>query len=334
MKAVVVEEVGNRDSVHVTQVSDPVPGEGEVVVDVVAAAANFPDLLLIEGKYQSIPPVPFVPGMDAAGPVRRVGDGVNGLRPGDRVLVQVPHGAFAEKVKSHVSRVYRLPENVDYESAAAGGLTYQTAWVGLVERGRLSQGQTVLVTGAAGGVGMAAVQVARALGARVIAGVGTPEKAPAVRDAGAHEVIELAGDDLRESLRGRVMALTDGRGVDLVFDPVGGDVFDASLRAVAFCGRVVVVGFACGRIPEVRTNYLLLKNISVDGFSLTGFVERAPEVVARAQLEIFTLMRSGAMRPHVMAVFPLERFADALTLLERRQVVGKVLLRAREESPA
>lgn len=330
MRAVVVNEIGNRDSVRLMDLPDATAGPGEVLVDVAAMAVNYPDLLMLDGKYQIRPDPPFILGKDAAGTVAAVGDGVTGISPGERVMLYVHYGAFAELVAAPAGHCFVLPDDMDFETAAASGVAYQTAYLALVERGALRAGETVLVTGAAGGIGLALVSLAKALGAAtVLAGLTTPAKAGPVREAGADHIIDLSGPDLRDSVRDQVKAATGGGQVDVVVDVVGADIFDACLRTLGWCGRAVVLGFTGGRIPEVKTNYLLLKNISVVGSTVNGYYARDREAVARAQAAVFDLYRQGRIKPRIAASYPLEEFADALALVERRQVVGRAVITIR-----
>lgn len=326
MKAVVVREFGEPSGHRVEEVASPVIGPGDVLIDVAAAAVNYPDLLVMTGKYQVLPPRPFSPGKDAAGVVRAVGANVSDLSPGDRVSAQVEYGAYAAQVAVPARQVHRIPQEMSFVDAAAMGLVYQTAYFALVDRGGFRHGETVLVNGAAGGVGLAAVQIAKGLGGKVVAGINLPEQEAVVRRSGADAVVDLAAADLRESLRRYVHAATDGRGADVVIDPVGGDVFDASLRAMVWCGRAVVVGFAAGRIPEIKANYLLLKNISVSGLQWSDYRDRAPERVAEVQQDLMRLYVSGALRPHVMRTYPLAQFADAAAVVAAGKAVGKIVL--------
>ena len=256
MKALLVREHGPIENVVLGEVPDPAPKAGEVLVDVHAASINFPDLLVIGGSYQKLPSRPFSPGKDLAGIVAAVGEGVTTCKPGDRVCAQVEHGAYAEKCIVPQLNCHVMPAAMSYAEGAAMGLVYVTAHLALVERGMYRPGEVVLVTGAAGGVGLAAVQVAKALGATVLAAVSSEEKAKVVRGSGADHVIRTDVPDLRESFRKQVYDAVGTRGADLIIDPVGGDVFDASLRTIAWCGRLVIVGFAEGRIPEVKAGYL------------------------------------------------------------------------------
>ena len=326
MRAVWVREHGAPESVRLEEVPAPEIGDDQVLIEVKAIGVNYPDFLVIGGTYQILPPRPFSPGKDAAGIVRAVGRNATHCKPGDRVAVQLEYGAYAEQVAAKDVVCHVMPDAMSFEEAAAMGLVYQTAHFALIERGLYQRGETVLVNGAAGGVGIAAVQIAKGLGATVLAGVNNEEHARIARDNGADHVIDLARPDLRESLRAQVHELTGGRGADVVLDPLGGAVFEASLRALAWRGRMVVIGFAAGGIPELKVNYLLVKNISVSGLQWSDYRERTPEWVRRVQTELFGLYASGAIRPRVMRSFPLERFAEALALVKDGRVQGKVVL--------
>jgi NADPH2:quinone reductase len=325
MRAVIVREHGPADTHRVEDFPDPVPGPGQVVVDLRAIGVNYPDLLVVEGKYQLLPPRPFSPGKEGAGVVCAIGAGVQGLRIGERVSLQTEYGAYAERIAVRSATVYPMPASIGFEDAAALGLTYQTAHFALRERATLAPGESVLVTGASGGVGLAAVEIAKAMGARVLAGVTSTEKGRLALDHGADAVVDLAAENLRDSLREQI-AHEIGGGVDVVVDNVGGEVFTAALRALAWRGRLVVVGFASDRIPEVRANYLLVKNIAVTGLQWSDYRERRPEWVAQVQQELFALYEAGRLRPHISARYPLERFAEALERFRRRDVTGKMLL--------
>jgi NADPH2:quinone reductase len=326
MRAVMIREFGNRDAVAVEELDDPAPGAGEVLVDVKAAGINFTDLLSLDGKYQNLPPLPFTPGKDASGVVAAVGDGVTLVRPGDRVIAHVNDSALADKVIADERLCFRLPDDMDFKTAAAMGLPYETSYVALVLRGGLKAGERVLINGASGGVGLAAVEIAKAMGATTLAGLTTPSKGEAIKKWGADAIIDLTADNLRDSLREQVMAATDGKGVDLVFDLVGGEPFDASLRAIAWSGRVVVSGFTTGTIPTVKTNYLLLKNIAVVGMAISSYFDRRAPEIATAQAAIFDLWKQDKVHPHIMAEFPLDDFDKAIALLEDRKIIGKAIL--------
>ncbi len=327
MRAVMIREFGNRGAVAVEKIDDPVPGPGEVLIDVKAAGVNFTDLLSLDGKYQNLPPLPFTPGKDASGVVAAVGDGATLVSPGDRVIAHVNDSALAQRVVADERLCFRLPDAMDFESAAAMGLPYETAYVALAMRGGLKAGERVLINGASGGVGLAAVEIAKALGAKkTLAGLTTPSKGEAVEKWGADGIIDLSADNLRDAVRDQVMAMTDGAGVDLVFDLVGGAPFDASLRAIAWSGRVVVSGFTSGTIPSVKTNYLLLKNIAVVGMAVSSYFDRRAPEIAMAQAAIFDLWKDGKVHPHIMARFPLDDFSKAIALIEDRKIVGKAVL--------
>jgi NADPH2:quinone reductase len=326
MRALVVHEFGPLDSHRIEEIPPPAIGARDVLIEVRAIGLNFPDTLMLQGKYQTRPDRPFVPGRDAAGVVRAVGEAVRRVKPGDRVVAQVATGAFAELLAAPESRCFVMPDTMDFETGAGMVTIYNTAYVAVVIRGRVQPGETVLVTGASGGVGLAAVQVAKAKGARVLAGVTSPEKGAVALASGAEHLIDLAAPNLRESLREQVFALTGGRGVDAVFDPVGGDVFDAALRAVAYAGRMVIIGFASGRIPEVKGHYILLKNIAVIGAPLDIHFKMEPQVMEAAVADLFRMYETGAIRPEIMAVFPLEDIHKAMDLIVGRKVKGKIVL--------
>jgi len=326
LKALLIEKHGPIDDLRCGEVDRPQPGAGQVLVEVYAASVNFPDLLVINGSYQNLAPLPFSPGKDFSGRVAAVGAGVTRCRPGDRVTAQVEYGAYAEYCLVREENCYRMPDAMSHAEGAAMGLAYLTSHFALVERGGLRPGENVLINGAAGGVGLAAVQLAKALGATVLASVGSDDKAELVRANGADHVIRTDRPDLRESFRAQVQAAVGRGGVELVIDPVGGDVFDASLRALAWCGRLIVVGFAEGRIPEVKAGYLLVKNISVIGLQFSDYRDREPDKVRKVQDELFGLYEAGRVRPHVMATYPLADYLQALHVVQDRQVVGKVVL--------
>lgn len=326
MRALVVHEFGPLEQHRIEEVPAPAIKDHEVLIAVKAIGLNFPDTLMLQGKYQTRPDRPFVPGRDVSGVVARTGAKVTRVKPGDRVLAQVATGAFAEQVAAPESRCFVMPEELDFNAGAAMVTPYNTAYVAVVIRGKVKPGETVLVTGASGGVGLACVQVARAKGARVLAGVSSKEKGAVALAGGADALIDLASPDLRESLRQQVFDVTGGKGADAVLDPVGGDVFDAALRAVAYAGRMVIIGFASGRIPEVKGHYVLLKNISVVGAPLDIHFKMEPQVMDAAVADLFAMYRNGQIKPEVMRSFPLEQIHAAMDLLVRRQVKGKLVL--------
>lgn len=326
MKALVVKQFGALDSMMLEDVANPQPGADEALVDVHAASVNFPDLLVIQGKYQVLPALPFSPGKECAGIVNAVGANVTRVKPGDRVLIQIEHGGYAEQVVTKAVNCHVIPHAMSFTEAAAMGLTYMTAHFALVERANIKAGESVLVTGAAGGVGLATVQVAKALGATVLAAVSSAEKAAAAKAAGADHIINTGVENLRDSLRDQVYAAVGKGGVDVVVENVGGDVFDACLRAIAWSGRIIVVGFAGGRIPEVKAGHLLVKNISLIGLQFSNYRDRQPEKCLAVREQLFDLYRAGKLKPYVMATFPFARYMEALALVRDRKVIGKVVL--------
>jgi NADPH2:quinone reductase len=322
MKAVLCKHYGPPSDLVVEEVPSLRAGEGQVVVAVHACGVNFPDTLIIEGKYQFKPALPFSPGAEVAGVVKAVGPGVKRFKPGDRVIAATTWGGYAQEALAQAERVIRMPEGMAFETAAAFLLTYGTSHHALKDRGELKAGETVLVLGAAGGVGLAAVEIAKAMGARVIAAASTDEKLAVCREHGADETINYSTEDLR----GRLKAITGERGVDVVYDPVGGALSEAALRSMAWRGRFLVIGFAAGDIPKVPLNLPLLKGCSIVGVFLGGFMRAEPE---RSELELRELVAwigEGKLHPRVHAVYPLERAADAMHDVTSRKVMGKVVL--------
>ena len=322
MKAVVCKEFGPPDSLRIEELPSPRAGPGEAVISVKAASVNFPDVLIIQNKYQFKPPLPFSPGSELAGVVKEVGAGVAGFKPGDKVIAFTTYGAFAEEVKTEAARLLPLPEGMDFVAGAAFLLTYATSDHALRDRGALRAGETLLVLGAAGGVGLAAIEIGKALGARVIACASSEDKLAVCREHGADATINYATEDLRE----RIKALTDGRGVDVVYDPVGGPYSEPAFRSLAWRGRLLVVGFAAGDIPKLPLNLPLLKGASVVGVFWGDFARREPKQFADSVRQLGEWYRQGKLRPHVSQTFPLEKAADALNLMAARQVKGKVVL--------
>jgi NADPH:quinone reductase len=329
MRAVVVREFGPPEKSSVADFPAPVAGPKEVLVDVHADAANYVDLLVIGGTYQFKPKLPFVPGKGPAGVVRALGPGATRFKVGDRVLAMAEQGGYAEQVAAAEDQCYRLPDSMPFVDAAAMSLVYDTAWFALCERARYTAGDVVLVLGASGGVGYAAVQLAKAKGAKVLAGVSNPDKAELLRQAGADAIVDLSRPDLHESLRAQVYAVTDNRGADVILDPLGGDIFDAALRALAWRGRLVVIGFAAGRIPTIKANYLLLKNIEVSGLQVSDYRKRTPDQVRACFEDVFALYAAGKLKPAPSETFPLERFAEALQKIQTRKALGRVILTPR-----
>jgi len=326
MRAVVLGDYGSLDNLSLTEFAGPVPGPEDIVVDIRATAVNYVDLVMISGKYQFRPDVPFVPGKGPAGIVKLVGANVTDFAPGDRVLAMAEQGGYAALTSIHRNNCYHLPDKMSFANAASMALVYDTAWFSLVERGRFTEGETVLVLGASGGVGLAALQLVRAMGGHPLAGIANPDKADLVRDAGAEAVIDLAADNLRDSLRDQVFAVTDGRGADVVIDPLGDDIFDAALRAVAWRGRMVVIGFAAGRIPSLKANYLLVKNIGVSGLQISDYRRRRPDLTAKCFAEIFALYEAGTISALPTVTHPIEDFRQALQDVQDRNVRGRIVL--------
>ncbi|MBB3181095.1 NADPH:quinone oxidoreductase family protein [Variovorax sp. Sphag1AA] len=326
MLAVQVQKPGPIENHSVEEVPDLQVGPGQVLVEVKAAAVNYPDLLVISGRYQTIPPLPFSPGKDAAGVVRSVGEGVNRVKPGDRVLVHVEYGTFATLALAREDQCLPLPKGMAFTDAVALGLAAQTAWFALLERGGFEPGHRVLVTGASGAVGQAAAQIANALGGRVLAAATNVDRARGLLDDGSYHFVDLAAPNLRESLREQVHAATEGHGADVVIETLGGDIFDASLRAMAWCGRIVTVGFASGRIPEIKAGHLLVKNIAALGLQWTDYRDRQPQRVARAHAALAALWERGALKPRIMKTLPLTQCAEAFHLIDKRQASGRIVL--------
>src|SRR5918999_2321079 len=289
MKAVLCKQFGPPDSLVVEELASPRAGPGEVVVAVKAASVNFPDVLIIQNKYQFKPPLPFSPGSELAGVVKELGAGVQGFRPGDKVMAFTTYGAFAEEVKTEATRLVPIPAGMDYTQAAAFLLTYGTSDHALRDRGKLAAGETLLVLGAAGGVGLAAIEIGKALGARVIACASTEEKLAVCREHGADAGINYASEDLRE----RIKALSDGRGVDVVYDAVGGPYTEPAFRSLAWRGRHLVVGFAAGEIPKLPLNLALLKGAALVGVFWGDFARREPREFAESVAQLARWYREG-----------------------------------------
>jgi NADPH:quinone reductase len=322
MKAVLCKQYGPPESLTFEDLPSPRPGPGEAVITVKAASVNFPDVLIIQNKYQFKPPLPFSPGSELAGVVKEVGPGVAGFRAGDQVMAFTTYGAFAEEVKTEATRLVPMPQGMDYASAAAFLLTYGTSDHALRDRGALKAGETLLVLGAAGGVGLAAIEIGKALGARVIACASSEEKLAVCREHGADAGINYTSEDLRE----RIKALSDGRGVDVVYDAVGGPYTEPAFRSLAWRGRHLVVGFAAGEIPKLPLNLALLKGAALVGVFWGDFARREPREFAESVAELGRWYREGRLRPHVSQTFPLRQAAEALKLMAARQVKGKVVL--------
>lgn len=322
MKAIICRAYGPIENLEYGEFPEAVPGPDEIRLEVKAAALGFPEILMVQGGYQVKPPVPFVPGFDAAGVVLEVGAGVKDLAVGERVVTGAGTGAYAERRVIPATRAFRIPAGVDFEAAAAHFSAHGTAYYALVERAALRAGETLVVHGAAGGVGLAAVEIGRELGARVIASVGSDEKAALVRRYGAQEVFNYTTAGVRDTLK----RLTGGRGADVIFDVVGGEVFEQSLYCVAWGGRILPIGFAGGRIPKVPANLPLLKGYSVVGVFWGAAFAQDPPAMARTHGTLMQWLAAGRIRPHVSEVLPLSRTVEGLRRILERRATGKILV--------
>lgn len=327
MKAILCKSYGPPENLVLEEVDNLHPGKNEAVVDVHSASLNFPDTLQIEGKYQYQPPMPFTPGSEVGGVVREVGEGLSGFEPGDRVMATPSIGGMAEQVIVPAGSLRKIPDNMDFATAAGFAMVYTTSWHALKQRARLQAGETLLVLGASGGVGMAAVELGKRVGARVIAAAGSDEKLDFVRQAGPDELINYGDGELKE----KVKALTDGRGADVIYDPVGGDLFDQCTRCINWNGRLLVVGFASGRIPSYPANLALLKGASMVGVFLGRFRKEEPEAYEENFRELLELYRDGKLNPVVTRSYPMEEFVDAFRVFSQRRAMGKVTLRIRPD---
>ena len=314
-------------TVELAEIDLPSPGPGEICVRLKACAVNFPDLLMIQGKYQFHPPLPFAPGTEAAGEVEAIGAGVSGYAEGDSVIVSMRFGGFSEAIIVSESEVKKMPENMTYAQAASYQTAYLTAYVALFRRGDLRSGETLLVHGATGGVGMAAVDLGQYFGARVIATGGTDKKLEVVKSRGKVETINYTlADGSLGGFKDQVKSLTQGKGADVIYDPVGGDVFDESMRCINWGGRILTIGFTSGRWPLAPVNLILIKQISVIGVRAGEYGRQDPVRGKENTDEIHRLAEEGLISPHVSHALPLERAIDAMRLLEKREVIGKAVV--------
>jgi NADPH:quinone reductase len=322
MRAIRCNQYGPPESLTVEDLPDLVPQAGEVVIDVMAASVNFPDVLIIENKYQFKPALPFTPGSEVAGVVRAVGAGVSQFQPGARLVAFTGQGGFAQQAVATASACVSLADGVGFAQAAAFTLAYGTSHHAVVDRGALKAGETMLVLGAAGGVGLAAVEIGKALGARVIAAASTDEKLAICVKHGADATINYATEDLRE----RIKTLTDGKGPDVIYDPVGGVYAEPAFRSIGWRGRYLVVGFANGEIPKLPLNLTLLKGASIVGVFWGDFAKREPQHNAAAFKQMVDWIAEGKLRPYVSAQYPLEETGRALREMAQRRVVGKIVI--------
>ena len=322
MRALICKEYGTADKLVVEEAVDPSPGEGEVLVAVRAAALNFPDVLTIAGQYQVKTPPPFVPGIEAAGEVEATGDGVKHFSVGDAVVLTPMTGAFAEKCVVNQAMVAPLPPGMSFAAGAGLSVTYSTTMHALRQSADLQAGETLLVLGAAGGVGSAAIEIGKAMGARVIAAASNADKLAFAREIGADDVIDYSTDSLKDSVK----ALTEGQGVDVVYDPVGGDLAQAALRSLAWHGRYLVIGFAAGEIPEFPANLALLREASIIGVFWGEWARRHPDLQASNAMEIGKMLAEERLSPRIGEVHKLDDFVAAFDAITSRRAMGKVVL--------
>ena len=325
MKAMLCKAFGPAETLVLEEVASPEAKNTEVLLEVHAAGVNFPDTLIIEGKYQFKPPFPFAPGGEAAGVVKAVGDKIGHLKVGDRVMALTGWGSFAEEVAVPGYNVMPIPASMDFSTAAAFGMTYGTSMHALKQRANLQPGETLLVLGASGGVGLAAVEIGKAMGAKVIAAASSAEKLEVAKAAGADELINYSDSNLKEEVK----RLTNGQGADVIYDPVGGDLFDQAIRSIAWNGRLLVVGFASGRIPELPVNLALLKGAAVVGVFWGAFAQRQPADNAANFQQLFAWHVEGKLKPLVSQTFPLAQAGEAIDTLGQRKAVGKVVVQVR-----
>ncbi|UCE30862.1 MAG: NADPH:quinone oxidoreductase family protein [Burkholderiales bacterium] len=322
MKAVLCKQWGMPEDLVIEEVDAPEPGPGEVLVEVHAAGVNYPDTLIIQKKYQVTPKLPFTPGSEVAGVVKAVGEGVSVCKPGDRVIGSANLGGYAQEIVVKAERVIPIPERMEFPVAAAFVLAYGTSLYALKDRAGLAAGETLLVLGAAGGVGISAVEIGKAMGARVIAAASSEDKLALCRERGADATIDYGTEDLRK----RIDALTEGKGPDVIYDPVGGPLTEQAFRSIAWCGRLLVVGFASGEIPRMPLNLPLLKNASLVGLFWGAFMQRDPKGAHKHLRELFELYQSGKVHPPVTRAYPLAEAGQALRDVIERRVKGKIVI--------
>ena len=325
MHAVMLHEFGPIENAALGDIPKPEPKTGEVLLEVHATAVNFVDLIMMSGKYQFSPKLPFVPGKLPAGVVSAAGAGVTKFKPGDRAIAMAELGGFAEFVAMPENQCVPVPASVPFTDAAAMSLVYDTAWFAL-ERARMKPGESVLILGATGGVGLAAIQLAKLMGGKVFAAVASKDKEDIVRNAGADVIVDLSVDNLHDGLRDQVFAANNNQGADIILDMLGGDMFDAGIRALAWSGRLVIIGFASGRIPTLKMNYVLVKNIEVSGMQVSDYRKHRPDDVAACFKQIFEWHVAGKLKPLPTKVYPIEQFATAMHDIQDRKVRGRVVL--------
>ena len=329
MKAMLSTAVGGPDTLELTELATPTPGKGEVLIRIRASGVNFPDTLMIRDMYQFKPPRPFAPGGEIAGDIEAIGDGVEGFAVGDRVLALTGHGGFATHLVTGTARLIKIPDDMAYEDAACFIFTYGTSHHALKDRAHLKSGETLLILGAAGGVGAAAIELGKATGARVIAAVSSEDKAAFCREIGADETIvyarELEGRDAQKEFSNQIKEVAGKGGVDVVYDAVGGAYAEPAVRALAWEGRFLVVGFPAG-IPAIPLNLTLLKGCQIVGVFWGDSTRRDPEGHAKNVSELFEMYAKGQIKPRISASFPLEEAGDALVMMQDRKVLGKVVV--------
>lgn len=322
MRALMIEDTVGLEGLTLQEVEAPEPKPGQVRVRVAACGVNFADTLMIKGGYQVKPPLPFAPGIEIAGRVDALGDRVSHLKEGQPVAAILPHGGMAEQVAIDAMLALPLPPDMDLVEAAAFPVAYGTSHVALDHRAHLQAGETLVVHGAGGGVGLTAVEIGKLMGATVIATAGSQEKLTAAQAKGADHLIDYSSEDVRD----RIKAITDGRGADVIYDPVGGKAFEASLRAINFEGRIVVIGFASGTIPQIPANILLVKNIAAIGLFWGSYAGKKPKILLQSLQTLMGWYQAGKIKPHISARVPLDQGADAIAALADRRSTGKVVV--------
>lgn len=322
MKAMLCTTYGPPESLKLTETESKPVGKGQVRIAIHASGVNFPDTLIIQGKYQFKPEMPFAPGHEVAGDITEVGEGVSGFKKGDRVIAMIGHGGYADEVVADVGNLLKMPDNMSYIDGAAFTMTYGTSYYALKQRGELKPGETLLVLGAAGGVGLAAVELGKIMGAKIIAAAGSDEKLELTKKYGAEGFINYSNEKIRD----RMKELTGGKGADVIYDAVGGDAFDEAIRSINWLGRLLVIGFASGRIPSLPANLALLKSCDVRGVFYGAWRARDPKDAADNFKEMLGWYAAGKIKPHVSMTFPLEKAADAMEALLSRKATGKIIL--------
>ena len=322
MKALMCREFGDLSVLKIEDIPSPDPGPGQVKIAMRACGVNFADSLVTAGKYQAQPTLPFTPGFEVAGDVIALGDGVTDFAIGDRVMGMIGQGGYAEDVVADIGRLSPLPDGMDYVAAASFAVTYGTSYLAIAHRARLQAGEVLLVHGAAGGVGLTAVEIGKQLGATIIATAGGPEKLKIAQAAGADHLIDYRTEDIREKVKG----FTDGRGADVVYDPIGGDVFDASLRCVSFEGRILVIGFAGGRIQQIPSNHVMVKNVDIIGVNRGPYEEMRPDVTRKAYATLMQWLAEGRIQPFVSKTYALDDAVAAIESVTNRSSTGKLVV--------